>query len=285
LEKCGKADNFYFYNNIIECGGHGFQFNYDNPSSTCTKGPYNINFINNVFNVGGTCLRLNPPVAGDYGRNIIISDNILKGSSGITMNSNQPTSEVTIDHNFFATKSKYYGTDYLTGDPKWVNPSAGDYHLQPTSSAIEFGINTGDLSIDIVANEYNSSETTTTDYTNNPPNKPTIKGKSNGIRDIEYEYKFVSNDPEGDTLAYCINWGDGTEEVWIGPYQSGKEILFIHKWSEKGNYIIKVKARDVYSTESNWATLKVSIYNPIQRITNSTLERFPLFEKILNQLP
>ena len=99
----------------------------------------------------------------------------------------------------------------------------------------------------------------------------------------EYEYKFVSTDPEEDKVIYCINWGDDTKEVWIGPYKSGLEASFIHKWSEKGNYIIKVKAMDVNSIESSWATFKVSMYNPIQRLINNISERFPLFEKILNQ--
>ncbi len=66
---------------------------------------------------------------------------------------------------------------------------------------------------------------TTINATNNPPNKPKINGEINGKRGIEYEYKLVSNDPEGDNLIYCINWGDDTEEVWIGPYPSGVETI------------------------------------------------------------
>ena len=285
LEKCGAADNFYFYNNIIECRGAGFQFNYENPKSTCNKGPYNINFINNVFNVGGTCLRLNPPITGDHGKNVIIKNNIFKGYNAITINSNQPENEVNIDHNFFATKSNYYGINYLTGDPKWVNPSAGDYRLQPTSPAIGFGIDIEDPSIDFngnLGNEYNSNETTNTEYKNNPPNKPKITGRINGKTNKEYEYKFISTDPEADNLIYYINWGDDTKEVWLGPYQSGEKISYIHKWSEKGRYTIKAIARDVYGTESNLATHKVNIYTSIQRPYNMILERFPFFEKILN---
>jgi hypothetical protein len=128
---------------------------------------------------------------------------------------------------------------------------------------------------------------TTINATNTPPNKPLINGEINGKRGIEYEYKLVSNDPEGDTLIYCINWGDDTEEVWIGPYPSGVQTSVKHTWSEKGEYTIKAKTRDVFGAESDWATYKVSmpkthLYNPIMQLLLRILERFPLLEKILN---
>ena len=59
---------------------------------------------------------------------------------------------MTIDHNFFATRSDYYGTAKYTGDPKWVNPSFGDYHLQSTSPAIDTGSNIDAPSVDFDGN-------------------------------------------------------------------------------------------------------------------------------------
>jgi hypothetical protein len=154
VEKCGTANNFFYYNNIIECDGNGFQINYDPPTLnlTCMEGPQNVYIINNVFNVGGTALRLSPPVVGNYARNVIIRNNIFKGKYGITMNAYQPEDEVTIDHNFFTTGSDYYGSSYYTGDPKWVNPSFGDYHLQSTSPAIDTGSNIDAPSVDFDGN-------------------------------------------------------------------------------------------------------------------------------------
>ena len=128
---------------------------------------------------------------------------------------------------------------------------------------------------------------TTINATNNPPNKPTINGEINGKRGIEYEYKFVSTDPEEDNITYCVNWGDDTTEVWIGPYPSGVQASAKHTWSEKGEYTIKAKTRDVFGAESYWATFEVSmpkthLYNPIMQLLLRILERFPLLEKILN---
>ena len=325
--KVGSEDggaNVYdinIYNNIVVTGSYCYKYA-DVETSPYRQTLNNIKFINNVFiTTGGVaCLRLYVTPAGynNYYTNMVIRNNIFKGGEAISLN-NQPTSQLTVDHNFFCTgtKSDVYGTNYLTGDPKFV--SSTDYHLQSTSSAIGFGINTDDLSIDfdsnpvtqsttidigadeynsstvdsnsnpvtkdttidIGADEYNSNGTATTDCKNNPPNKPTINGKINGKTSTDYEYKYVSTDPDGDNIIYRINWGDETEEVWIGPYTPGEEASFIHKWSEKGDYIIKVKAIDANSAESNWATFEVSIhhtriYHPIKELFLKIVKSFSI---------
>lgn len=106
---------------------------------------------------------------------------------------------------------------------------------------------------------------------NSPPYKPTITGESSGKPGTEYQYKFVSIDPEADNISYCINWGDDTGEIGIGPFPSGVEVSANHTWSEKGDYTIKVKARDIYGTESNWATLSVNM--PKNKLSNMILLR------------
>jgi len=50
-----------------------------------------------------------------------------------------------------------------------------------------------------------------------------------------------------------------------------------HIWEEEGNYIIKVKAKDSYETESDWGTLEVSMpkrraYFSISELNNITIE-------------
>jgi len=109
---------------------------------------------------------------------------------------------------------------------------------------------------------------------NEPPDKPIITGRIIGITNKEYEYKFVSTDIEENDIEYCIDWGDNTSEVCIGPYPSGVEASAKHTWSEKGSYIIKAKARDIYGYESDWATLTVSMpKNRINILLNSLLDR------------
>jgi len=85
------------------------------------------------------------------------------------------------------------------------------------------------------------------------PNAPNITGPNIGKPGEEYEYTFVSTDPEDDDVYYYIDWDDGSVEEWIGPYSSGEEITAGHTWSENGTYAIRAKARDIHNTESDWS--------------------------------
>ena len=61
---------------------------------------------------------------------------------------------------------------------------------------------------------------------NNPPNKPTITGNSSGKPGTEYEYTFVSTDPEEDEISYYIDWGDNTSTGWTRTLPSGEVLQF-----------------------------------------------------------
>ena len=102
-------------------------------------------------------------------------------------------------------------------------------------------------------------------WINEPPNTPTIEGPISGKAGVEYKYTFVTTDPEEYDIYYWINWGDGTNTSWIGPYPSGEDITLNHTWSEQGTYEIKAKAKDVRGSESDWATLPVTM--PLNQIT------------------
>jgi len=136
------VSNIKVYNNIFVNGEYNYK--YVDVETGDHSGVFDgISFINNVFvsTSGMDNLRLYPaPATGNnYYTDMVIRNNIFKGGIAISVNSYQPVSELTIDHNFFADSSDIYGANYLRGDPQWVNPSAGDYHLQSTSPAIEAG--------------------------------------------------------------------------------------------------------------------------------------------------
>ena len=94
---------------------------------------------------------------------------------------------------------------------------------------------------------------------NQPPEKPTINGKIKVRAGIEYSYFISTNDPEDDSVFYYINWSDGTDTLYIGPYKSGEQINVNHTWKGDGTYLIKVKAWDQFQAESDWATLEVTM--------------------------
>ena len=94
---------------------------------------------------------------------------------------------------------------------------------------------------------------------NSPPHTPSITGPNHGTQGTDYPYTFVSTDPDEDDMYYYVDWRDGTNSGWMGPYASGDEIIRTHQWAEVGSYTIRAKVRDYFDEESDWATLEVTM--------------------------
>ncbi len=89
---------------------------------------------------------------------------------------------------------------------------------------------------------------------NHPPNKPgKPSGPTSGRVGVSYTYTATTTDPDGDQIYYKFSWGDGSYSDWLGPYSSGDIVSASHSWSNKGNYEIRVKAKDTHGMESEWS--------------------------------
>ncbi len=109
------------------------------------------------------------------------------------------------------------------------------------------------------------------------PTLPSIVGNQTGHVRRTYTYTITATDPDNNTLSYYIDWGDGTTTNWTSPTPSGQSIIQSHTWHKRGTYTIKVKARDQYLWETDWANLTVKMpYQPPQ---------FPLIHWFLNRFP
>ncbi len=94
---------------------------------------------------------------------------------------------------------------------------------------------------------------------NDPPFPPDITGPTEGEPGVEYIYTFLTWDPEDDIVWYKLDWGDGNITDWIGPYESGEEIIRSHSWEEIGTYTIRAKAKDIFNAESYWSIYVVKV--------------------------
>ena len=94
---------------------------------------------------------------------------------------------------------------------------------------------------------------------NNPPMAPSISGPSSGLKGVRYNYTVVTTDPDGDDVYYYVDWGDGTNSGWVGPFPSGMMVTLNHTWSGQGTYTIKAKAKDTHNLESSWTPLVMTI--------------------------
>jgi len=123
------------------------------------------------------------------------------------------------------------------------------------------------------------------------PDKPnTPSGPANGKAGEEHTYSSSTTDPDGDQILYWFDWGDGENSGWIGLFDSGVEASASHIWDEKGNYEIKVKAKDIYGVESEWSDpLVISMpknrmkYPSLCRFLDNHPYLFPLLQLFFNE--
>jgi len=106
-------------------------------------------------------------------------------------------------------------------------------------------------------------------------------GEVSGKINVEYTYTAMTTDPDGDDLYYLFDWGDGGFSGWVGPHVSGTIAEASHKWSEKGSYEIRVKAKDIHGVQSEWSD-PLSVSMPRNKAFNFNLD---LLEQLLERFP
>ncbi|VVB59527.1 Concanavalin A-like lectin/glucanases superfamily protein [uncultured archaeon] len=153
-------------------------------------------------------------------------------------------------------------------------------------------INTQDSSNNVVTvtSDQFQIKNTETPSDNLVPETPGVpSGQAHGKFWVDYTYATSTVDPEGDQVYYLWDWGDGTQNEWLGPYNSGTTISTTHWWAATGSYNIKVKAKDINGHESSWSNplpiaMRYTFNNPIWQFLESLFERFPNLFPILQQL-
>jgi hypothetical protein len=120
-------------------------------------------------------------------------------------------------------------------------------------------------------------------WLNHPPDKPSkptgpVKGKAGE----EYTYSTTTFDEDDDAIYFKWSFGDGSETAWLMEYHSGEICTINHTWDEKGEYEIKVKAKDSHNVESEWSD-PLPISMPYVKIRNPFL--FLLFERLMERFP
>jgi hypothetical protein len=156
----------------------------------------------------------------------------------------------------------FYKINWSDGNiTEWLGPNAsGEEILKSHAWAEPGGYNITAKTKDSYDAESNwSNPFNVTIEVNYPPNDPTITGPIIGKAGQTYNYAFVTTDPNEDNVSYYIDWEDGTNSDWIGPYDSGESVICNHTWEKQGNFTIKAKARDTYYYESDWGTLEVKM--------------------------
>jgi len=94
---------------------------------------------------------------------------------------------------------------------------------------------------------------------NDIPGTPTILSGPEGDLEVRKSYPFnvSTTDPNGDSIIYQWNWRANKtipDYTWTWPQPSGEIYSTYHAWCVKGDYEVRVRARDIYCpTYSNWS--------------------------------
>ncbi len=143
-EKGGLLENVTFYNNIAynneACGFTFGHWGVPVPSRPMK----NIKVINNVFyNNGEGSWGGGISVESQDAEDVVIRNNICSQNLSFQIQVEVSIPNLTVDYNLIDGYRGYddeiYGSDYLEGDPMFVNPSRADFHLQEGSPAIDNG--------------------------------------------------------------------------------------------------------------------------------------------------
>jgi hypothetical protein len=140
-EQGGLLENIRIYNNIAyDTDLSGMEIGIAGDSATHPE--RNVTIINNTFYNngsvwGGGIFVENPDVSG-----LVIRNNICSQNELFQIQLEVPVQNLTIDHNLIDGNTGDFendGSNVVTGNPLFVNPSGGDFRLNSSSPAIDSG--------------------------------------------------------------------------------------------------------------------------------------------------
>jgi len=88
---------------------------------------------------------------------------------------------------------------------------------------------------------------------NQPPEPPVVDSYPDLLSTgVKHELRFRATDPEGDSVAIKVNWGDGDTSDWTGFAPSGTWQTLSHCWADVGTCDLRAMAMDIHDSLSDW---------------------------------
>ena len=99
-------------------------------------------------------------------------------------------------------------------------------------------------------------------------------GPSSGFEDSVYIFTTSATDPDGDSVALRLEWGDG-DTSWSGFRPGGVQVAMSHSWDSIGSYEIRARAKDPDDAVSLWSdgrTISISKDFPYRIVATIPVE-------------
>ena len=179
---------------------------------------------------------------------------------------------------------------FANGETFKCDPATGRYHLfVPMGTyTLEFSSNgyltqTHSVSISELNGNVLDVELV---KSSNKPSAPQIEGPSSVKIGRNSKFTFTSYDYDEDPLYLFVDWGDGSEVGWIGPFNSGEEMELNHMYSSEGDIEISAIAKDYNGIESDIGTMSLSV-SRAKALNKNLLNfflKFDLFRQLLESI-
>ncbi len=89
---------------------------------------------------------------------------------------------------------------------------------------------------------------------NKAPAAPVLTGPAEGRAGAFLSFSAMVADPDGDSVACRVAWGDGDTSDWSHPFASGGAITLDHAWPLADTYSLSAQAREARGNESPWSS-------------------------------
>ena len=110
------------------------------------------------------------------------------------------------------------------------------------------------------------------DTVNQPPEIPLVPaGPDAGHVDSTYEFSTAGGDPNGDSIMFQFDWGDGDTSAWSAPVAESTVVSMAHSWSVAGEFSVRARAKDERNLVSDWSnahllTINDSLWNRLRMV-------------------
>ena len=92
------------------------------------------------------------------------------------------------------------------------------------------------------------------DTTDLPPGIPLVPaGPDTGLVDSAYEFATAGADPNGDSVMFQFDWGNGDTSAWSAPVAESTVVRMMHWWTAAGDFSVRARAMDIKGVMSDWS--------------------------------
>lgn len=132
---------------------------------------------------------------------------------------------------------------------RWSRPGLYQLHVRYRGETAPYGIWSEPMLVEICSISMDHF-----------PNKPVIQtAKIQGVTKKTYTYSAMSTDPQGYSVSYRFDNGNGTLSEWTAFVPSASSSYQSFSWQHPGKYYVRAQAMNQYGLESEWS-------NPMQVI-------------------